>query len=67
MSRETKGNERLKEREINDCRISFVIILRETEGEPNNRFAPSRERDTERETVGVQCMLLLRQIRNKMD
>ena len=28
------------------------MILRETEGEPNKRFAPLRERETERERVG---------------
>ena len=42
----------LKVRTIRDCKIAFVIILRETEGEPKTRLAPSRARVTAREVVG---------------
>ena len=47
--KETFGS---KVKEKSDERISIVIILRGTEGEPKSRLAPSRARVTERETVG---------------
>ena len=48
----TKETSRLKVNEIRDSKIDFVIILRDTEGEPKRRLAPSRDLVTEREVVG---------------
>ena len=48
----TNDNLGLKVKEIKDCKIDFVMIFRETEGDPNKRLAPSSERVTERVVVG---------------
>ena len=42
----------LKVSEKREASIAFVIILRETDGEPKRRFASSKERVIEREVVG---------------
>ena len=49
ITNETWG---LNVRAKRESSIDLVIIFRGVEGEPKRRFAPSKERVTEREVVG---------------
>ena len=49
VTKETWG---LKVRAKRESSMDLVIIFRGVDGEPKRRFAPSKERVTEREEVG---------------